>query len=171
MKEDTLLEQIWGEALELRRPEDISPLARLLGALLTVPTITLVSHHGTVRPCAMMEGTELLPGASLGDILSEELGLDVPQDAVVLIEPVEFADAKEFSGTDLGQELGRILMDIANCVTLPLIHGDGRVIPIGNTQANLGHANLFSRGDLQTELGRISPDLGGTGRQETFRAQ
>jgi len=121
MQDCALLEQIWSEAIEARPPEAMSPLARLLGALLTVPVVTLVSHADGDRPHALMESDELLPGASLGDVLAEELGLDVPRDAVVLIEPVAFADAEAFSGAALGEELGRVLSDIASCAGAPLL--------------------------------------------------
>lgn len=113
MHSDLILEQIWGGAIEARSAGDMSPLARLLGALLTVPMVTLVAHAEVTRPFAMMETDELLPGAPLGDVLAEELVLDVPRDALVLIEPVGFADALSFSGRALGEELGRILNEIA----------------------------------------------------------
>ena len=113
MQSDVVLEQIWSGAIEARASENMSPLARLLGALLTVPMVTLVAHAEVARPFAMMETDELLPGAPLGDVLAEEMGLDVPRDALVLIEPVGFADAMSFSGRALGEELGRILNEIA----------------------------------------------------------
>ena len=113
MQSDLVLEQIWSGVIEARSAENMSPLARLLGALLTVPMVTLVAHAKVARPFAMMETDELLPGAPLGDVLAEELGLDVPRDALVLIEPVGFADALSFSGRALGEELGRILNEIA----------------------------------------------------------
>ncbi len=113
MQGDLVLEQIWSGAIEARSAENMSPLARLLGALLTVPMVTLVAHAEVARPFAMMETDELLPGTPLGDILAEELELDVPHDALVLIEPVGFADALSFSGRALGEELGRILNEIA----------------------------------------------------------
>lgn len=124
MQNNRLLEQIWGNAIELRDPDQMSPLARLLEALLTVPTVALVSYAAAERPLALMESAELLPGASLGDILAEEIGIDVPRDAVVLIEPAAFADAESFSGNALGQELGRILMELACAGAAPLIRAD-----------------------------------------------
>lgn len=124
VQNDTLLEQIWGEAVEYCAPADMSPLAKLLSALLTVPTVALVTHAGMARAHALMEDTELLPGASLGDVLAEELGVDIPHDAVVLIEPVESAEAEALSGSDLGQELGRLLMELASTGHSTLIRMD-----------------------------------------------
>jgi hypothetical protein len=108
-----LVELIWGGDMELREADSMSPLARLLDAFLVVPTITLVANAGLHRPVAMAEGDELMAGASLGDILAEELGIHIPSDAIVLIEPAAMADATEVSGTDLGRELGNILLSMA----------------------------------------------------------
>ncbi len=114
MKECELLELIWGGAVASRGTNSMSPLARVLGALLVVPTIALVSSGDHHHPVAMVEGNELLPGATLGDILSEELGIHVPSGAIILIEPVVMADATEVSGADLGRDLGKILMSMAS---------------------------------------------------------
>lgn len=164
MKQNSLLEQIWSEAIELRQPGQMSPLAGLLGTLLTVPTVTLVSHGGAERPFAMMEGAELLPGASLGDILAEELGIDVPRDAVVLIEPAAFADAEEFSGSELGQKLGNVLMDIASCVTGPLIHADRH-------RETPDYSRIAGRQPGTREYGQVAAEFGTALRQDVLRAQ
>ena len=151
MQADALLEQIWGNAIEVRAAGEMSPLARLLGALLTVPMVTLVAHAGGERPYAMMESDELLPGAPLGDILAEELGLDVPQEAVVLIEPVGFADAASYSGSALGAELGRILGDIASSAAAPAGSGE-EIRPIGTAPMHP------ARRALPRDFARILPE-------------
>jgi hypothetical protein len=114
MKECELLELIWSGAVASRDANSMSPLARVLDALLVVPTIALVSSGVHHHPVAMVEGNELLPGATLGDVLTEELGIHVPRDAIVLIEPVAMADATEVSGAGLGRDLGNILMSMAS---------------------------------------------------------
>lgn len=163
MQGDALLEQIWGNAIEVRAPAEMSPLARLLGSLLTVPLVTLVAHAEGGRPFAMMESDELLPGAPLGDILAEELGLDVPQDAVVLIEPVGFADASSYSGRALGEELGRILGDIATCADdLPAVE-HGAIRPAG--------AMYAARRARIRDFARIVPEGDRAARPDGLRAQ
>jgi len=164
MQGDALLEQIWGEAVEERAADAMSPLARLLGALLTVPMVTLVAHAEGDRPYAMMEGHELLPGASLGDILAEELGLDVPQDAVVLIEPVGFADASSYSGSALGEELGRILGDIATCANAPAVGHDAIRPVVGEAPRSA------ARRALTRDLARILPETDRAVRADGLRA-
>lgn len=164
MTEHNLLELIWSEAIELRQPDQRSPLARLLTELVTVPAITLVAHGGADRPFAMMEGTELLPGASLGDILTEELGIDVPRDAVVLIEPSAFADAEVFSGSELGQQLGDVLTDIASSVT-------GRMIRAEPLRDSRAAAETLGRRPLIRDFGRLTSEFDPSRRQDALRAQ
>lgn len=113
MKESEVLELIWGGAVVLRGVDEMTPLARLLDALLIVPTITLVSNGIHHSPIAMASSNELLPAAPLGDVLAEELGIHVPHDAIILIEPAAMADATEVSGSNLGRELGSILISMA----------------------------------------------------------
>jgi len=152
MQSDVVLEQIWGGAIEARSAENMSPLARLLGALLTVPMVTLVAHAEVTRPFAMMESDELLPGAPLGDVLAEEMGLDVPRDALVLIEPVGFADAMSFSGRALGEELGRILNEIAT--------GDrGPIGPRGTRHTAGGEMPGPALRALTRDVARILPEV------------
>ncbi|MGE4326594.1 MAG: hypothetical protein AB7E21_10860 [Pseudodonghicola sp.] len=164
MREERLLEQIWGDAIEYRAPADMSPLAKLLSALLTVPTVALVSHAGVARAHALMESAELLPGASLGDVLVEELGIDIPHDAVVLIEPVASAEAEEVSGNALGQDLGHILIELASTGHSPLIRPEAFAV----AGAETGRA--ASR-PIARDFTRIVTDIDRRPYQEELRAQ
>ncbi len=74
--------------------------------------ITLTSKGDLPQPIAMMESAEVLPGTSLGDVLAEELGLDVPYGALVLVQPQGFAAAKDYSGNRLGELLGNVILQM-----------------------------------------------------------
>ena len=119
MQTPSLLGQIWDGDIEQRKVEDMSPLGRVLGAFLSVPTVSLVATKGRTVPEALIEWIELMPGATLGDVLSEELGIHVPRGSVILIEPVDFCPSPEYFGKELGNTLGNVLIDIANSVDLP----------------------------------------------------
>lgn len=112
MQEQEVLEQIWSARVEPRHRDRSSPLAQLLDTIFSVPTIGLVSTAGLSQPVAMMEGREMVMGATLGDILSEELDIDVPAGAIVLIEPAQLADADGYSAAELGQMLGQIMVNL-----------------------------------------------------------
>lgn len=111
METASILAQIWGQLLDVRSAEESSPLTEVLGALLKVPVVGLVSNSEVFEPAAMKENEELLPGATLGDVLHEELGLFIEPGAVVVLEPRRSGES--VSGLDLGRALGRILVDLA----------------------------------------------------------
>lgn len=116
MERHGLIAQIWGGDLTEDKDSMGSPLAGLLGSLMDVPVITLTSDATMQRPIAVMEETEVLPGASLGDVLSEELGIDVPYGVLVLIQPAGFAKSKDLSGQQLGEILGHIILEMTQGV-------------------------------------------------------
>ncbi len=81
-----ILEQIWsGSITALANPQE-SRIAGLLGELNPVAMVCLRSRRPMIRDYVLPEFFELVPGLPLGDVLAEELGLDVPYGALVVIE-------------------------------------------------------------------------------------
>jgi len=105
--------QIWGGELSEDQEAKGAPLAGLLGSLMDVPVVTLSSEAKMQRPIAMMEETEVLPGATLGDVLAEELSIEVPFGALVLIQPKDFSKSQDLSGQKLGEILGHIILEMS----------------------------------------------------------
>lgn len=91
-----------------------SGLAALLTSMVSCPVVVLHSGADLDRPYALMESTELMEGVTLGDVLAEELGLEIPYDAMVLIEPLGYFDNQTVSGSKLGELLGLALLDVAH---------------------------------------------------------
>lgn len=112
MERNGLIAQIWGGDLSLGNDQENSPLAGLLGSLMDVPVVTLVSDAEMLRPIAMMEETEVLHGASLGDVLAEEMGIEVAYGALVLIQPRDFAQSEDVTSKELGEVLGHIILEM-----------------------------------------------------------
>lgn len=111
-----LIGQIWGGTLTVEAEQGASPLAAVLGSLMDVPVVTLASDVEKTRPFAVMEETEVLPGASLGDVLAEELSIDIPYGALVLVQPKDFTKAQDLSGQKLGEIIGHIILEMAQGV-------------------------------------------------------
>lgn len=109
-----LLNCIWSGEIRVCEQEERSPLAALLNSLLNVPTVTLVAASGLTQPIAFADCVELAPGLLLGDVLSEELQVEVPVNSVILLEPAEYAAALSFSTKELGQNLGNVLSSFAS---------------------------------------------------------
>ena len=113
MDYDGLLAQIWGGAIELDAGAEPSGLVALLSSMMSVPLVVLSTDTELDRPYAFMEMTEVMDGVILGDVLAEELELEVPYGAMILVEPKGFFE-KSMSGGALGQILGLVLMDVAH---------------------------------------------------------
>ena len=116
MERNGLIAQIWGGDLSEGGEKQASPLANLLGSLMDVPVITLTSVAKMARPIAVMEETEVMEGVSLGDALSEELAIDVPYGALILIQPDGFSKSQDLTSKKLGEMLGHIILDMTRGV-------------------------------------------------------
>ena len=116
MERNGLIAQIWGGDLSEGDEQQGSPLAGLLSSLMDVPVITLNASSKMDRPIAVMEETEVIDGVSLGDALSEELSIEVPYGALVLIQPEGFTKSQDLSSKKLGEILGHIILDMTQGV-------------------------------------------------------
>jgi hypothetical protein len=85
MRHDRLLELIWQGDIQPASGPCSSRLQRGLGALLPLRTVSLAAGSGVDRRCILTDETELLPDVPLGDVLAEELSIDVPAGALVVI--------------------------------------------------------------------------------------
>lgn len=112
---DNLLEQIWSDTLEERNARDGSPISHLLTSLLAAPVLLLVDKSGTAvsEPFIGYGGFEILPGASLADVLLEEMGIEIDETTVVLVEPKEQSGETRSSTDELGRVVGKILVELS----------------------------------------------------------
>lgn len=111
---EALLAQIWGGSIAYDEAKEPSSLTALLTSMVGVPLVVLECDAETDRPYAFMETTEVMEGVILGDVLAEELELEVPYGAMILIEPRGFFENRVMSGSNLGELLGLTLMDVAH---------------------------------------------------------
>lgn len=114
MDNDALLSQIWGGAIELDASQEASPLAALLTTMISVPLVVVQSSQQMDRPFAFVESVEVMDGVVLGDVLAEELGLEIPYGAMVLVEPRGYFQERALSGSKMGELLGLVLLDVAH---------------------------------------------------------
>ncbi len=108
-----LIAHIWNGDIALEDASKVSPLTGLLGSLLNIPVITVSCNAELAKPFALLESDEIVPGASLGDVLSEELSVDVPYGALVLVQPQEFSRQRDYTSAELGEILGGVILDMA----------------------------------------------------------
>jgi hypothetical protein len=110
-----IIEHIWSDTLELREGGDLPPLAVILSSLLAAQMICFTTKMGgpSARAVVSYAGDEVMPGASLSDVLFEEFAIEISDQTIVLVEPSAMSDAEPVSSQDLGQALGQILVELA----------------------------------------------------------
>lgn len=111
-----ILEYIWGDRLEVRVGENLPPLAAVLSSLLAAPMICFTTKQNgatSMHPTVSVGGQEVMPGATLADVLFEEFGIEISDETIVLIEPLSGPDAPALTSQQFGQSLGQILVELA----------------------------------------------------------
>ncbi|MFY0647355.1 hypothetical protein [Sulfitobacter geojensis] len=125
-----IVEHIWSGTLELRDEANLPPLGNILNSLLAAPMICFTTKQGgpNVQPVVSYAADEVLPGASLADVLFEEFGIEICDRTIVLIEPAETGKAFVLSSQDLGQALGQVLVDLSKLSMGRAATGNGQVV-------------------------------------------
>ncbi len=123
MRNGELLEMIWRGDIVSSDSDAARRMARVLGTLVPLPIICLSARTGVDRSLLLLEETELMPGLPLGDVLAEELGIDVPYGAMVVIGGADLAAGRAADG-DLshaaGLLVGEALLDAVRRGIFPL---------------------------------------------------
>lgn len=120
MQNTMLLECIWKGEILATQSDMSKEITRLLGLIMPIRTVPLGAKSGFGRSCVFSENIELLPEIHLGDVLAEELSVDVPYESMVVI----FKEIGEGSPKDraaVSSELGLLIGDallnlIKDCV-------------------------------------------------------
>ena len=111
MRNSEILDLIWsGDARSGPEPAT-GKIQCTLSALLPVRLITLSVDSGVERFHIVPETRELLPDASLGDVLVEELGIDVPVGSLILLQDAALLDAT-VSENDLSHDVGMLMGEV-----------------------------------------------------------
>lgn len=111
MRHDRLLELIWQGDIRPASGCWSNRLRRALGALLPMRTVSLSAAHGIDRRCILTDEEELLPALPLGDVLVEELSVDVPMGALVVISD-EVLLNHQIMDDELSYDLGVMVAEI-----------------------------------------------------------
>lgn len=146
-----ILDQIWSGAMERRDPSDMSEIAQILSSLLVAPVACFASDtiDGRRAPAAWVAAEEVFPGASLADILFEELDIEVSDDTIIYLEPTTMRDSETVSGNALSDAICKVLAGLANTkgegTTLKEQHSD----PLTRAGRMLASASLSPQSIIQ----------------------
>lgn len=111
-----VLNLVWENRVALAEQEFDAVFGRLFTSILPVRHAALVMTNGSNLTVAMSDGLEVAAGLPLGDVLVEELPLDLPYDSLVLFLPREISCISQLLG---GAVAETILLTLGSCA-LPL---------------------------------------------------
>lgn len=107
------MELVWQGAFAPSRSPATTKAQDLLHRLLPVSTIMLEASHGIERTLVLGDETELMPALPLGDVLAEELDIDVPYGSLVVIQAAGAWDAApEAVSYRIGSVVGEALVGV-----------------------------------------------------------
>lgn len=111
-----ILDQIWSGTIERKDLSEMSEIAQMLSSLLVAPVACFSSDTVDVRrkPFAWVASQEVFPGASLADVLYEELDVEVSEDTVIYLEPASLREANTVPGDAMSDAICKLLANLAN---------------------------------------------------------
>lgn len=110
MRNSRILELIWQGDIQLAKGTRVRKKKRVLSALLPLRIVFLAAKRGVDRSCILLVETELLPEITLGDVLAEELSIDVPAGTLVVISDAEML-AEEILDEELSYDMGVLVAE------------------------------------------------------------
>lgn len=123
MRHERLLELIWRGDVHPARKTSARRLQRAFNALVPLRCVALSASFGVDRSRVMREDIELLPEITLGDVIAQELPIDVPVGALVLLSDADLMAGRvpdcELS-YDLGVLIVEVMLDVIRSGTFPL---------------------------------------------------
>ncbi|MGI3170958.1 hypothetical protein ACRARG_17535 [Pseudooceanicola sp. C21-150M6] len=117
MKNDRVLEDIWTGRIRAARDGDTKTLSRQLRALVPVHHVLLSAEGRPEAVSVLMDDVELMPAVPLGDVLTEELGLDVPYGAFVVLRDCGSRGPVSY---DAGLIMGEVMLNLLRDGAFPM---------------------------------------------------
>lgn len=117
MGQDRVLEDIWTGRIRAARGDAAQALSRQLRALVPVHHVLLSASAGVDRVAVMLDDSELMPALPLGDVLAEELSVDVPYGALIVLRDAGSTNPVSY---DAGSIVGEILLTLLRSGLFPM---------------------------------------------------
>jgi hypothetical protein len=147
-----LLELVWQSVISPSEGPRAQHIERLLAELLPVRVIGLTACCELGETRVLTDETELEPALALGDVLAEELSLDVPYGTLVVIESARGRGDGEDSGAlseRLGEILGEVLLGVIRRGVFPFEQEAHALFAMGSSYHRL------AQGGPLLELGLV----------------
>ncbi|WP_407496424.1 hypothetical protein [Pseudooceanicola sp. MF1-13] len=152
MEQPRVLEDIWTGRIRAARGADAQALSRQLRALVPVHHVLLTSQAGAARVAVMHDDAELMPALPLGDVLVEELSVDVPYGALVVMRDAGSSNPVSY---DAGMILGEILLTLLRGGLVPMERETDALFAMAASYDQLAEASGFRHTGLDATEFRL----------------
>ncbi|SEN26570.1 hypothetical protein SAMN04488011_103209 [Palleronia pelagia] len=156
----TLLHALWDGAVRPCAPCRAETFDRLLSHFVPVNCVLLTIDDTMAQPRALSEDTNLVSGITLGDAVAEELDVDVPYGAVILIRHEAAIDDLSHAA---GQAVAELAIAMVARAPLPAARRDAVLMELASLYA------LKAEGAAARALG-LDPVSFCKGMSDLFRA-
>lgn len=110
MRQERFLELIWQGDIDVAQGAGANRLHRGLSALLPLRIVTLAAAAGVDRRRIMPDSTEMMQDLPLGDVLAEELGINVPAGSLVVVSDAALM-SRQVMDDELSYDLGVLVAE------------------------------------------------------------
>ena len=150
MTNSLLLDLAWQGALRPASGAAEHRVQHMLAAVLPVTTISLTATRGLTETLVQPEEIELMPALSLGDVLAEELGLDLPYGILVAISPANatFQDDDASLSHHVGILVGTAILSALHSGIFPLTQESDALSLVACAYGRLATLPRAKRGGL-----------------------
>jgi hypothetical protein len=118
MGQHAVLEDVWTGRIRSARGNEANALSRQLRALVPVHHVLLSAEGCVDRIAVMRDDAEVMPALPLGDVVVEELGVDVPYGALIVMRDAGSSAPVSY---DAGLVLGEILLAVLRSGSIPMV--------------------------------------------------
>ncbi|MBB05916.1 MAG: hypothetical protein CML03_10425 [Pseudooceanicola sp.] len=152
MGQDRLLEDIWVGRIRATRNNEGKILSRQLRALVPVHHVLLSAQETVDRVAVRTDDTEMMPALPLGDVLAEELKIDVPYGALVILRDAGSSGPLSY---DAGMMLGEVLLTVLRSGLFPMARETDALFAMAASYDQLVEASGFRHTGMDSEEFRL----------------
>lgn len=146
------MEDVWTGRIRAARGSDATSLSRQLRALVPVHHVLLTAEGSVDRVAVMHDDAEMMPATPLGDVLVEELGVDVPYGALIVLRDAGSASPVSY---DAGLIMGEILLNVLRSGTIPMVRETDALFAMAASYDQIVEASGFRHTGLDTDEFRL----------------
>lgn len=147
-----VLSVLWSGGASAVGDGEAGTFAQLLRALSPVRAMLVATEGGALEERVLLDDMEIMPSLSIGDIMAEELNLQVPYGTVIAFVPeaaMQDCAPPSVRGESLGKLLGQIILEAVNRGSFPMESEIGMIFRLAATAVSTAV-------HLETRTGQIS---------------